>query len=55
VAGIEEMKKADIHHGEKKDYISSCSLKLHVHVSWTQKGTVSQFYISLNPPSTKRM
>lgn len=25
VAGIEEMEKADIHHGEKKDHISSCS------------------------------
>jgi hypothetical protein len=25
VAGIEEMEKADILHGEKKDHISSCS------------------------------
>jgi hypothetical protein len=25
VAGIEEMEKADIHHGEEKDHISSCS------------------------------
>jgi hypothetical protein len=25
VAGIEEIQKADIHHGEKKDHISSCS------------------------------
>jgi hypothetical protein len=28
VAAIEEMKKADIHHGEKKDHISSCSCEL---------------------------